>query len=333
MGMNRGIRITVAAALALAVAAGASGCTEVTSIYSDAVITTELDGLARELGELDGVTVKHSSSIQPDYTYSVTVEVEIDDPQPQTLRTVIERSVETLGGGVLLDQQSAFRVMSGDEWLFASDNLAAHQSLGDVVRDDLDYWLALREASGAPLSLAFYGNDAAPNGRTRAISSSEPVDIASLRAIDDPNDVLTEWNFQALYAYGTLPSEEHVELLDELTAVLPPADDVHPGVGLSISGPITRVQVSGAEPTGDRPVTESATWSQTIAIARIAADRTDALMYIDSSWEAAASIHFGECAEQSPITPADSIFFDALAAERVTMPVGSGPGYCNNGLI
>ena len=331
--MNRGIRITTAAVVALTVALGASGCTEATSIYSDVVITSELDGLARELGELGGVTVTHTSSIQADYTYQVAIDVQVDDPEAETLRTVIERSVETLAGDVLAKQRVYFHVGSGEQSLFSTDSLAEGQTLDDVIEQDLDYWLALRDASGAPLSLAYYGNDDPENSRTRAISSSEPVDVAALRSVDDPLDIPTQWAFPGLGSVG-LPSVAEVELFEKATEILPAASDIDyldPGVSFALQHGDVYVYVRSVALAEGAVATDSATLPATIDIARLIAERASSISFFDTSYTFESSVYFGVCEKPSEPRDSDRQLFDALRAAGVGLPAGSGPGYCNDG--
>ena len=325
--MNRGIRITAAAAVALAVALGVSGCTEATSIYSDVVITSELDGLQRDLEPL-GADVSYTSEMGADYHYTVRIEVQLGDTDRDTLESVITKSIEKLRGDVFLQQGVSLDLKSGEDPVFSASNPGAL----DALDDDLDYWFDLRDAAGVPLAMNI-NTGPEYDGYTLSFASSETPDFDALRAVGNGDYINTGWTFPGIDAYGSLPPAEVTDLLGELSAVLPPLDYIDPGVNVQWNDGRASVTVLAVDLVGAESLADSATWPSVVEIARLSADRTSSLFfYGDGTGDADSvyvTVHFGVCEKQPKALSVEEDFF-ALLAASVALPAGSGPGLCQD---
>ncbi|MGV8886373.1 MAG: hypothetical protein ACOH1T_12420 [Microbacteriaceae bacterium] len=314
-----------AVVLALAVATTFSGCAETGAIYSDVVISSELDGLQRDLEPL-GAELTYTSEMGADFHYTVFVTLEIDDADRSGLEDVITRSIEKLRGDVFTQQKVNLTVESGDDHVFGVSNPSTIDALDDV----LDYWFTLRDAAGAPLAMNI-NSDPEYDGYTLSFAASEPVDFDALRAVGDGGHDNNVWFFPGIDAYGPPPASNIADVFAELFEVLPPLDYYNPGVRVQWSDDRATLEILGVDVVGAASLADSATWPSVVDITRLAADRSASLTFYGDGAGGAdsvyAMVHFGTCETVPPASPVDLELFTLLAAQ-VALPAGSGPGIC-----
>jgi hypothetical protein len=325
----RSRRFGVTLVAVMLVAATLTGCQTATSLADQVLVGSALRDLKAQLETLDGVTATYDEpELQGDYSYTAgmsvtaTEEASLGDAVTD-VRTALASDVfqrNPLSVSLTLDAADA-GTATINGFVITDDQLSA----------ELDRWHAVIDVLGMPANLSIYDNG--DGTYLTGIGTDDPVtgaQLAQLSALNLPETETSAWGFPGLETVY-LPDAEGREFFDTLTGILPPLSftaDTYRGVQLSWA-PDGRWYVTIVlDDVVDGDLVESPTWPavKRVVAASIDSGKVKAFTVQVANQGQGGAIHLGQCGADVMGMGEDLALLAAL--EDVTLPEGSGAGWC-----
>ena len=303
-----------AAVVVVLVMLSVSGCGE---LYNSDDVAEK--PMRERIGGLSSVVAVRS---QAEGLFSAKVVVDVSSLVESDLQSIVA------AGNDLLAERDASLVIATEEHSVLSIDYPVDHSLEQLAQE-VDYWLALSTANGAPLGMMVqrgpYRNIFDPD-------ETDALDWEALRAVPDPSAARRVWHLGGIWATNSMPPDDVVALRHTLGTVDPTEDEsfwVEYEAPDYIEVRFRSVEAGLADPT------TAANWPQVQeAVSHIAALTLLQSNFViwDEGYEHAAFLHLGDCAEVLEDEPQheSAALVAALVSASIEFPLGIGEGFCND---
>jgi hypothetical protein len=279
--------------------------------------------LRERLSDIATVT-EVSSSV--DGVFGATVWVVVDELVDSDIQAIVAEADELLAG-----RDATFKIAYGQDNLL----LIAYPNgfSAEAMSGEVDYWLALSRANGAPLGMMLQELRHGPDRNIWDPDKSDAVDWEALRAVPDPSSAELSWYLDGFVAKVSMPTADVVAFRNRL-ATVPLGDDESVEVSYFIPG-FVEVRYESPE-AGLADPSASASWPRVKEIvsqlATLGLPQSNLVFYTDRFHENGASLHLGECSEVDDDEPLwkSAELVAALTDSGIEFPLGVSSGFCND---
>jgi hypothetical protein len=320
----------IAAALAIAVVLGASltACETIGSLADKVLIDNALRDLKSQLESVDGVTATYDDpTLQGDYSYTAGIKV------TATEEASMDEVVADLRGAIasdLFQRNTLWVSFTLDDAGVGTVSLSSFDIPDDQLQNGMARWHAVAEILQVPVNLSI--DDNGDGTYLTFIGTDEPAtgaQLEQLSALRLPEDGTVSWSLPGLDAL--IPDAEGRAFFEKITDILPPlsygAESFH-GVQLSWS-PDSRWYVTVIlNDVVDGDLVGSPTWPDVKRVLAAAIGSGKVRVFTVQVFNAGqgGAIHLGQCPAE--VTGVDEDLALLKALDDVTLPVGSGAGWC-----
>jgi hypothetical protein len=259
---------------------------------------------------------------QAEGVFSAQVIVEVSSLVESDLKSIVAAANDLLAG------RDASLVVVADHLSVLDLNYPLDHSF-DQLAQEVDYWLALSSANGAPLGMLVQSG---PYRNIWDPDETDAIDWEALRAVPDPSLARRVWHLGGIWATNSMPTADVVALRETLGTVDPTEDE---SFWLEYDFPdYIEVRFRSVEAGLSDPTT-AANWPQVQeAVSQIAALKLPQSNFViwDEGYEHAAFLHLGDCADVSEDEPQfeSAELVAALVSTSIDFPLGIGEGFCND---
>jgi|GEM_PF-2536693 len=330
------------ALIGMLVIAGLAGCSStgnpvqvLGSAAKQAGMELALRGLNDQLEQSPFVEkVTNNVSIAGDYTFDVSVEVNLSAVDEASFTLIVQSVKDVLAGSSFSGQRVSVAFKADGSPLLTSDTVAlTHNQL----ETDIGYLFRLRVAYGHPLTLSLQQMPPGSDVYLRTYADMGPESAAAipwdrLRAVNDLSDARTSWHFRNFDAGGSLPPLAATDFAQQVSI-----DDVDPDLDrVDFLWQAGHVQIevsplSSPPSTQPTPIEATPEWPRRVALVEsaIRVGMPVSVLVQFSNAPTPTQVQVGVCSGASIPTPEGEEFMAALGAAGVDFPAGSYGGGCD----
>jgi hypothetical protein len=320
----------IAAALAAAVILGASltACQTIGSLADKVLIDNSLRDLKAQLETVDGVTATYDDpTLQGDYSY--TAGITVTATEEASMADVVGDLRSAVASDVF-QRNKLWASLTLDEAGVGTVSLSSFDIPDDQLQSGLARWHSVAEILQVPVNLSI--NDNGDGTYLTSIGTDEPAtgaQLEQLSALRLPEDGTVGWGLPGLDAL--IPDAEGRAFFEKITDILPPisysADPFH-GVQLSWSPDSQWYVTVILNDVVDGDLVGSPTWPDVKRVLAAAIGSGKVRVFTVQVFNAGqgGAIHLGQCPAE--VTGMDEDLALLKALDDVTLPAGSGAGWC-----